>query len=253
MSKEPIPGRCGSRKRRKRGTPKDAPFDYCESDKVMENGRCRLHGGKALRGLAHPSTTHGMSSKYKIIPAALQKHLMSSSLVDVASSREEIALVDARTSQLLEGIDERDPKRVAGSITRLHARLSVALKVSKETAPTVEQLRSMVDELGEAIASQASIAAAWDEVRANLDTRTKLTTAEIRYQQMLSDRIVVEQIEQFIRAMIVAARELFGDDRKKLNAFAERVMQHGTNVIGAAVGMNQTIDVKSRRVGGDEE
>jgi hypothetical protein len=46
--------RCGARTRA--GTP-------CKGLAMM-NGRCRLHGGRSLRGIAHPNYKHGRRSKY---------------------------------------------------------------------------------------------------------------------------------------------------------------------------------------------
>jgi hypothetical protein len=46
---------CGAKKRRKDET--------CRAP-AMPNGRCRIHGGLSLGGIAHPNYKHGGRSKY---------------------------------------------------------------------------------------------------------------------------------------------------------------------------------------------
>ena len=46
---------CGAKKRGKAET--------CRAP-AMPNGRCRIHGGLSLGGIAHPNFKHGRRSKY---------------------------------------------------------------------------------------------------------------------------------------------------------------------------------------------
>ena len=46
---------CGAKLRNK-----DA---ICQNKIIMRNGRCRLHGGNSLSGIAHPNWKHGRRSK----------------------------------------------------------------------------------------------------------------------------------------------------------------------------------------------
>lgn len=56
---------CGAKKRD--GTPCRAP--------AMENGRCRIHGGKSLKGVESPTFKHGRYSKH--LPQAIRDKLLT--------------------------------------------------------------------------------------------------------------------------------------------------------------------------------
>jgi hypothetical protein len=36
---------------------------YCKNAPIGDTGRCRMHGGKSLSGIAHPNYKHGKYSK----------------------------------------------------------------------------------------------------------------------------------------------------------------------------------------------
>lgn len=173
-----------------------------------------------------------------VIPPELFKHLRSVSVADVASSREEIALLDARTSELLETLENKDMASVSSrlvDVASLLRRMATSKKNAKVSGETLQAvLLERVNELDAALTDVMSANATWDEIRRNLDSRTKTVSTEIRYQQMLSDRIMVEQLDAFVRALIVHARELT-DDPKKLMLYTERVMISSRAVLGDAI------------------
>ena len=79
---------CGAKKRRKDET--------CRAP-AMPNGRCRIHGGLSLGGIAHPNFKHGGRSKYfpkppRPAPAALIAAMQAEGL-----SIDEIEALLART------------------------------------------------------------------------------------------------------------------------------------------------------------
>src|SRR5512137_2855467 len=65
---------------------------------------CRMHGGKSAGGIASPLWKHGRQSKY--LPARM-RDAYNASLTDkeLLELRGEIALVDARITDLLQRVD----------------------------------------------------------------------------------------------------------------------------------------------------
>ena len=97
--KKPIEHRdiCGAKTRA--GTPcKRSP---------RPNGRCNLHGGKSLSGLASPTFKHGRYSKH--LPSRLsQRYEEAYSNDDFLNLRSEIALTDTRISDLIDKLEVGD-------------------------------------------------------------------------------------------------------------------------------------------------
>lgn len=84
--------RCGAALRKK-------PGQFCQSRYVYQNGRCRLHGGKAASGVASPVFRHGRHSKH--FPAAwgdLDQHLADP---DLRSMAMDLVVIDHRMGDIL--------------------------------------------------------------------------------------------------------------------------------------------------------
>ena len=98
---------CGAKTRKGRS---------CENPPVLGRNRCRMHGGASLRGSNHPNFKHGRRSK------APPRHLLriyeeTCSDANLLELRSEIALGDARVSDLLEQLgEEQGLDRRANSI-----------------------------------------------------------------------------------------------------------------------------------------
>ncbi len=99
-----VKKRCGAKTRS--GTP-------CRTF-PMANGRCRLHGGKSLKGIASPRFKTGKYSKY--LPEKVRTHYQETIVdKDLISLRDEIALNDAHLIELLGSmksgeVSQDDPK-----------------------------------------------------------------------------------------------------------------------------------------------
>lgn len=165
------PIRCGAKTRR--GEP-------CRQY-AMPNGRCRMHGGSSPTGLAHPNTTHGRYSKH--LPTrmlATYEHAQQDpELLDL---RDDIALLDARLSDLLKRVD-------SGESGQLWKDLRAAWKAV--TTATTEDERSMaLAELGPLIARGYMDTQAWGEIASLLERRRRLVESErkrlIEMQQMMT-------------------------------------------------------------------
>src|SRR5438128_2068606 len=89
---------CGAKKRN--GEPCQGP--------AMRNGRCRLHGGKSLGGIASPHFRDGRRSKYfKCLPEDLTNSFSKAYCdADLLSLKDQMALLVARSMQLLERLKD---------------------------------------------------------------------------------------------------------------------------------------------------
>jgi len=90
---KPGKKRCGAKLRNK-------PGKRCRNDKLMPNGRCRLHGGLTPEGMASPNWKHGRDSKHRwqgSLPADTLGKRFDAALADptLASLRQALALNDA--------------------------------------------------------------------------------------------------------------------------------------------------------------
>jgi hypothetical protein len=85
---------CGAKKRRKDET--------CRAP-AMPNGRCRIHGGLSLGGIAHPNFKHGRRSKYWFPPPPPSPAHQIAEMQAQGMSLEEIAARLARRRQARAG------------------------------------------------------------------------------------------------------------------------------------------------------
>jgi hypothetical protein len=70
----------------------------------MPNGRCRLHGGAAPRGVGHYAFSTGRHSRY--LPTRLaSRYQQALSDPDLLSLRDEVALLDTRISTVVEALE----------------------------------------------------------------------------------------------------------------------------------------------------
>lgn len=104
MSAEPMPGRCGAKRKGSN------PPHYCEAYPVRGSGvttgrpRCKVHGGLTPSGSASPHWVHGRFSKETALAGGkLAEHFAShANDPEYVSVRPELALIRTRLSELVE-------------------------------------------------------------------------------------------------------------------------------------------------------
>jgi hypothetical protein len=76
---------------------------------AMPNGRCRLHGGKSLAGIASPTYKDGMRSKFPGLPISLaEAYERGRTDPELLNLTDEIALIYARLREIVTKIDIED-------------------------------------------------------------------------------------------------------------------------------------------------
>jgi hypothetical protein len=85
---------------------------------AMSNGKCRVHGGKALRGIAHPGWKGGTSGRWRdSIPISLQESY-NRSMTDenILELTAEIGLVDIRIGELLQSVNTGESTSIVADV-----------------------------------------------------------------------------------------------------------------------------------------
>jgi hypothetical protein len=171
---------CGAKK--KDGTP-------CRMS-PMPNGRCRLHGGKSLAGIASPLFKDGRYSRF--LPARLgPRYDEARADGELLALREDIALTDARLGDLLSRVDTGE----SGALWRSLMAAREDLLARRKAGDTVGQIAAL-NQIVELIAEGHADYRAWGEVAAVLDQRRRLVESErkrlVEMQQMISsERMMV--------------------------------------------------------------
>jgi hypothetical protein len=189
--------------------------------KPMPNGRCRMHGGLSLVGVASPSFQTGRYSKY--LPA----HLLAdyeAAKVDPAlvECRDELALVDSRLGQLAQrlqsGKDADLWASLSFSFTTLAAgydSLLSSIEVEgdeaetalRETTQALEACRSIINEVR---ASEST----WREVYGVLEQRRKLVETESKRLKDMQQMMTSERAMVLLAAVVDTVRKHVTDPKQ---------------------------------------
>ncbi len=157
---------------------------------AMENGRCRLHGGKSLKGIASPTLKTGRHSKY--LPVSLMdnyhEHLGDDNRLVLDP---EIALIDTRMGEVIESLGDYE-----GSAAWLQL---YALKCKYQDAKNDGERLLVLIEIFNVIDMGASHVSKWNELLAIIDARRKVVESERK-------RLVeAEQVVTVDRVMLLAS------------------------------------------------
>lgn len=205
---------CGAQKRGGKG--------ICKA-LAMDNGRCRIHGGKTPSGIASPQYKDGRYSKY--MPTRLKdRYEAAASDPDLLNLRSEISLIDARMTDVLEGVNNGEAgemwKRLKGAL-RDYDHPKGATEPARDLAKneSFQQMRWLINEgfqeymswieLRQLAQERKSLV---DGERSRLKDMQQLITAERAYilinalqgsiRKHVTDRSILESIQTDIRALV---------------------------------------------------
>ncbi len=161
----------------------------------MPNGRCRMHGGKAPKGVAHPSTIHGRYSKD--LPVRLADRFQASQAdPDLLNLKLEIALLDARLEELIGRLDVDGAGSQWGYVAMIHAAMNQAVDDD-----SIDELKALVDTLGTAIGRAMQDQQAWSVIGKVIDQRRKLVETEGKRRVAMQDLMDTNQAMMLITAV----------------------------------------------------
>lgn len=149
----------------------------------MPNGRCRIHGGSTPVGMVHHNYTDGKYSS--ILPRRLlAKYNEAVEDPNLLAMNQEIALIDARMSDLLSRVDTGESGQLWGMIR------SVLSQV--QATDGVEHLVAL-DQLSQLINHGITDYAAWHGIQELVEQRRKLVESERKRLIDLNQTITAEK------------------------------------------------------------
>ena len=203
---------CGAKTRK--GTP-------CQRS-PMSNGRCYLHGGASLSGIASPRFKHGRYSKYlpPHLKARYQEALDDGELLAL---RDEIAVVNARISEIMDQLSRSEGGQLWLALQQNWAEFSTARSAGDNTGAA-----SALIEIGQAIQRGATQQAIWAELLGVFEQRRRLVESERKRLVEMQQTITVERamllvgaLQQIVRSHVSDRDTLAGianDIRRLVNA-----------------------------------
>jgi len=199
---------------------------------AMANGKCRMHGGKSLSGVAHPN--YKGAGRSRVVPARwADAYTGAIDDPDLLSLRHDIASVDAQIDELVGRLPETEDEVEAfvsflatfGSMKRYHAEANDLKKNELERAEAqrnfflaFETAAVLLQEVNGYKTSELEIAGRTMELREQrrrlVDTETKRLTAAVQSMR-------VESVKAILWALLdILRREI--SDRKLLQRIQDR-------------------------------
>lgn len=175
---------------------------------AMTNGRCRLHGGKSLSGVAAPAFKHGRYSKS--LPTAIgERYQQALTDPELLSLRDEIALIDARTQEVLHAtIDDPCWDDVVMAWRAFQATGSEDSR--DRLAAVIEQPRSPI--------------ANWESLLVLLDQRRRLVESE-RKRLVETRQMITSEQAMVLLAAVVSILRAHIHDRNILAAISADIQK----------------------------
>jgi hypothetical protein len=175
------------------------------------NGRCNLHGGKSLAGIASPTFKHGRRSVYlKLLPREIgSRYKACLDDPELVSLKEELALQKARIAELC-GQLNTGPAPPWAEVNQAFAAFRAA-----QAAKDVDAMKASLAKVEQVIAAGMNTAArqaeVWEELLAVIQQKTRTAAAEWKRLGDLQGLLTVEDALAFAKCFIVAAREVVTD------------------------------------------
>jgi hypothetical protein len=176
----------------------------------MANGRCSLHGGKSLKGIASPTYKHGRYSK--ALPEKLsQRWQETQDDPDLLSLEDEIRLIDVLLKTNLDNLDSEESGHAWKLIRK--AVDAMELAVDREDWGGVRAaLLGMRDVVDVRIAHYATE----QEIREKIDQRRKLVESIQKSRLAGENAVGVQELMAFMGAVVSLLMTTISD-RKELN------------------------------------
>jgi hypothetical protein len=216
-----APWMCGAKSKRS-GKPCRAP--------AMANGRCHIHGGKSLGGLASPTFKTGAHSRN--LAAHLPPNLRArfeAAMADreLLSLRECVALTDLRLQESLDHLNSSDSASFRAHLLQLWEKLE-AVNVAKDDPERATKVAATLTEIGKAIRAGAFQVDAFEEMSKAVKERMDATGREIRRLLEMNQIITPEQAMAILIALNAAIQKHVPDSsvRSAIASEFQRIFGH---------------------------
>ena len=176
---------------------------------AMKNGRCRLHGGKSLKGIESPSFKTGRHSKYmpKELLSAYQDAKQDTELLSV---RAEIALMDVMLSGLLPKLNTGQSIEGWYELKRLIPSVNRAIKSGDVTG-----FKSTFETMANIINDNVTHYDTEHEIKDTIDTRRKLVETEHKIALQGERSISVEQLMLLMTQVLAVIQSVVKEEKQR--------------------------------------
>jgi hypothetical protein len=191
---------------------------------ALPSGRCRMHGGKSLSGIASPRLSSGKYST--ALPVRLAaKYEEARTDPDLLALREEVGLLDTRLLDLISRVDTGESGAIWEALQDAYADLQAAQRIKDATIRGVK-LSEALGVIGELIMRGHTDYAAWNEIGQMLEARRKLVESERRRLVEMQQMVTTERAMVLLAAVVGIIKEHI-TDRAQLSAISNGI----TNLI----------------------
>jgi hypothetical protein len=199
---------CGARNR------PAAAYPFCQCDKLLPNGRCRLHGGKTPRGPASKNWKHGQRSKYLPLPVA-SLYREAANDPELMHARGTVALLETRARQLMQRLATPESDSLWGDLKAAAAELEAAQQKAdpdERAAATLTASARLVEITNRGVDE----AAAWQELR--VVEREKLHAQKVEWARMrdLRQLATAEEVYDLVRAIAESVARHVSNPKERL-------------------------------------
>lgn len=182
----------------------------CPNPPVKGSKRCRMHGGKSLKGIAHPNFKTGrwsssiperMAERYSVL-------LDDPAMLDITH---EIALTDTRISELLQRVGTGESKGLWQQARKSNDDIQKA--IHNENYGAVLIATAQLDRLiGEGLTDYE----AWSEIHTLIDQRRKLAESERKRRIEAEQMLTIDQAMSFTTAVLNLIRSSVDDPATRM-------------------------------------
>lgn len=177
---------------------------------AMANGKCRVHGGASLSGLASPVLSSGRYSKY--LPTRLiSRYQQAISDPDLLALRDDIGLLDTRIGQVVGALDTGESKESWVALLSIWSTFEEQFQSLLDTGEPPEEMEGTVSKVSTLIRSGLSEAYTWGEIRGLLKERAELVANERRRMVELQQYVTAEKAMLFVSAVMDSVRRHVSD------------------------------------------
>lgn len=198
----------------------------CQQPAVSGGSRCRMHGGRSLKGVAHPNYKHGRYSDY-MPEKLLHGYRRQLSDRNLLHQRDEIAAVDAMLFEALEKMSDDDSPGVWVKLRRLWREAVEASDGGDARAAATKM--SVIDEL---IRRGADYFDQREDVLYLIERRRRLVDSQSRREVQERLMISYEDAAAMYRDLADAIHDVV-TDKAQVRAIAERFAEITGTVIYA--------------------
>ena len=162
--------------------------------------KCKMHGGRNLRGMAHPNY-RGLGYAASLPARLSQRYEEAVKDPRLFSMRKDAAACRARLHELFERLDTGESGAVWKGLGEAHAAFTMALE-GGDTSGMRQHLAAMQQH----ITQGQSDYAAWADVRETWESLVKLTTTEQKTLVAMNQVLSIEQVALYMGVIAESVR-----------------------------------------------